>query len=154
MQNLPEEVAHKEAIRNLQILYSLSIDSGDYNRLDEIFTENAVGVYGRSYVGIEEIKHAMYFGCEYLTSVQHFNGNHWSRITNSTAEAGCYLHVIQYLEGTLGGDFHEMGGQYFDELLLTDDGWRITKRSIDIKWTKGNTLVREKNRKERDSTKL
>ena len=143
MESLSQEFVHKEAIRELQISYSLAIDTGDYGQLDDIFTQNAVGLYGHTYVGIEAIKQAMYDGCEYLTSVQHFNGNHWSRITGNTAEAGCYLHVIQHLEDTTGGDFHEMGGVYTDELLLTDDGWRITKREINIKWSKGNSLVRE-----------
>ncbi len=143
MDDLSQECMHKEAIRELQISYSLAIDSGNYEYLDDIFTRDAIGFYGHPYIGIEAIKQAMYAGCEYLTSVQHFNGNHWSRIAGNTAEAGCYLHVIQYLKDTPGGDFHEMGGIYTDEALLTDVGWRLTKRKIDITWTKGNPLVRE-----------
>jgi hypothetical protein len=139
-----EEVMHKQEIVELQVRYALAIDSGDYDHLDNVFTEDAVGVYGRPYVGLEAIKGAMYSGCEYLTSVQHLNGNHWSVITGETAEAGCYLHVVQYLQNTPGGDHHEMGGEYSDELVLTEGGWRIAKRSIEIKWTKGNPLVRDK----------
>jgi hypothetical protein len=139
-----EQLIHKQEIQELQVIYAVAIDSGDYDRLDNIFTDNAVGVYGRPYVGLEAIKGAMYSGCEYLTSVQHLNANHWSVVTGDTAEAGCYLHVVQYLENTPGGDHHEMGGEYSDELVLTESGWRITKRSIEIKWTKGNPLIRDK----------
>jgi len=137
-----EMLVHKQEIQELQVLYAVAIDSGDYDRLDNIFTNNAVGIYGRTYVGLEAIKGAMYSGCEYLTSVQHLNANHWSVVTGDTAVAGCYLHVVQYLQNAPGGDHHEMGGEYSDDLVLTESGWRIAKRSIEIKWTKGNSLIR------------
>ena len=53
------------------------------------------------------------------------------------------MHVIQHLIDTPGGDLHEMGGVYDDQLVLTDSGWRITERKIAIKWSKGNTLIRD-----------
>ena len=143
MTSFDSEYAHKVAIQELQVRYSIAIDSGDYNILDDIFTPDAVGIYGRPYIGIEEIKKAMFAGCDYLTSVQHLNGNHWASIHGVNATAGCYLHVIQHLVDTPGGDLHEMGGVYDDQLVLTGSGWRITERKIDIKWSKGNTLIRD-----------
>ena len=137
------EYSHKVAIQELQVRYSIAIDSGDYNILDDIFTPDAVGIYGSPYIGIEEIKKAMFDGCDYLTSVQHLNGNHWASIQGVNATAGCYLHVIQHLVDTPGGDLHEMGGVYDDQLIFTDNGWRITERKITIKWSKGNTLIRD-----------
>ncbi len=143
MTSLENDYAHKAAIQELQVLYSLAIDSGDYDILDNVFAPNAVGIYGRPYKGIEEIKKAMFDGCEYLTAVQHLNGNHWAQIRGNKATAGCYLHVTQHLLDTPGGDFHEMGGVYNDHLVLTDDGWRITERKIEITWSKGNPLIRQ-----------
>ena len=143
MGNIENEYMHKASIQELQVMYAVAIDSGNYDKLDNIFTSDAVGIYGRPFNGIEEIKQAMIDGCDYLTSVQHLNGNHWATINGNTASAGCYLHVVQHLVDTAGGDFHEMGGVYFDELLLTDNGWRITERRIEIKWSKGNTLIRD-----------
>ena len=143
MTSFDSEHAHKLAIQDLQVRYSVAIDSGDYNILDDIFTPDAVGIYGRPYIGIEEIKKAMFDGCDYLTSVQHLNGNHWASIQGVNATAGCYLHVIQHLVDTPGGDLHEMGGVYDDQLIFTDNGWRITERKITIKWSKGNTLIRD-----------
>ena len=143
MTSFDSEYAHKVAIQELQVRYSIAIDSGDYNILDDIFTPDAVGIYGRPYIGIEEIKKAMFAGCDYLTSVQHLNGNHWASIQGVNATAGCYLHVIQHLVDTPGGDLHEMGGVYDDQLIFTDNGWRITERKVTIKWSKGNTLIRD-----------
>ena len=143
MTSFDSEYAHKVAIQELQVRYSIAIDSGDYNILDDIFTPDAVGIYGRPYIGIEEIKKAMFAGCDYLTSVQHLNGNHWASIQGVNATAGCYLHVIQHLVDTPGGDLHEMGGVYDDQLIFTDNGWWITERKVTIKWSKGNTLIRD-----------
>ena len=143
MRSFDSEYAHKLAIQDLQVRYSVAIDSGDYNILDDIFAPDAVGIYGRAYIGIEEIKKAMFDGCDYLTSVQHLNGNHWASIHGVNATAGCYLHVIQHLVDTPGGDLHEMGGVYDDQLIFTDNGWRITERKITIKCSKGNTLIRD-----------
>ena len=42
----------------------------------------------------------------------------------------------------VGGDHFEMGGKYTDKLTLTEDGWRISKRKIDIIWSSGNPEVR------------
>ena len=70
--------------------------------------------------------------------------NNYLLINQVSDEIGIfYLHVIQYLKDTPGGDFHEMGGIYMDELLLTEQGWRIENREIELKWAKGNPLVRD-----------
>tara|TARA_Y100000768_G_scaffold326931_1_gene264435 strand:+ start:123 stop:284 length:162 start_codon:yes stop_codon:yes gene_type:complete len=41
-----------------------------------------------------------------------------------------------------GGAHFEMGGKYTDDFLLTDVGWRIAKRRIDLIWSSGNPEVR------------
>ncbi|MBJ86736.1 MAG: hypothetical protein CL461_00630 [Acidimicrobiaceae bacterium] len=56
MTSFDSEYTDKAAIQELQIRYSVAIDSGDYDILDNIFTPDAVGIYGRPYIGIEEIK--------------------------------------------------------------------------------------------------
>jgi hypothetical protein len=38
-----------------------------------------------------------------------------------------------------------MGGKYTDQLTLTDSGWRIAKRKIDLIWSSGNREVRYPN---------
>ena len=81
----------------------------------------------------------MFDGCDYLTSVQHLNGNHWASIHGVNATAGCYLHVIQHLVDTPGGDLHEMGGVYDDQLILQImDGGSLRKNHI--KWSKATPL--------------
>ena len=47
MTSVENEYTHKAAIQELQVLYSIAIDSGDYDILDKVFTPDAVGIYGR-----------------------------------------------------------------------------------------------------------
>ena len=53
-----QTVIDKQAIHDLQVFYSMSIDSGDYDNLDEVFTEDIVSDYGHAgrHTSVDEIK--------------------------------------------------------------------------------------------------
>ena len=65
-----------------------------------------------------------------------------SDIDGDTARAGCYFTGHAYRQGTPGGEHFTMGGRYDDELERTDQGWRITKRTLTLLWADGNERVR------------
>jgi ketosteroid isomerase-like protein len=139
-----QTVIDKQAIHDLQVFYSMSIDSGDYDNLDDVFTPDVVSDYDHAgtHVGIEEIKDACRIALDSLTSAQHTNGNHWAEIDGDTARAGSYFTVHMYGEGTPGGEHFQMGGKYEDQLLRTRQGWRICRRSMRVLWSDGNRDVR------------
>ena len=139
-----EELVDKQAIRELQIHYSYAIDSGAYDELDNVFTRDAVADYGPAGLveGVAGIKETCRHALEPLTAAQHLNTNHQAQINGDTATATCYLHVHQHLDNTPGGDHLEMGGRYDDQLVRTDRGWRITRRTLTILWSNGNPDVR------------
>lgn len=139
-----QKVIDKQAIHDLQVFYSLSIDSGAYDNLDCVFTNDIVSDYGHAgtHNSIGEIKNACRLALEPLTTAQHTNGNHWAEIDGDSARAGCHFTVHMYREGTPGGEHFEMGGEYEDELVRTDDGWRISHRVMRLLWSDGNRAVR------------
>ena len=134
----------KQQIRELQDAYSIAMDHGRYEYFDDIFLEDIQADYGVAGTGkgLESLKEICSAALTPLDSVQHMNGNHWSRIDNGTAEAGCYFRVHMTRENAVGGVHFEMGGKYTDQLTLTDAGWRIAKRRIDLIWSSGNPEVR------------
>jgi len=134
----------KQAIHDLQVFYSMSIDSGAYDNLDEVFVPDVVSDYGHAgtHQGVEGIKEACRVALDPLTAAQHTNGNHWAEIDGDTATAGCYFTAHMYAEGTPGGQHFRIGGSYEDELVRTDRGWRISRRSMRVMWTDGNPEVR------------
>lgn len=139
-----QELADKRAIMELQVRYSKAIDTGNYDDLDNVFLPDVVADYGRAgqHQGVDKIKDTCREALDPLTGVQHLNGNHWAEIDGDTARAGCYFSVHQYLDGMPGGEHYRMGGEYVDDLVRTDAGWRISRRSLTLIWADGNPDVR------------
>ena len=138
-----QEIPDKQHIRELQNRYSYAIDSGQYDKLDDMFTPDATYHFVTgSTDNLEALKNTIRDALQPLTSSQHINGNQWAEITGDHATAGCYFTVHMFKEGVADGEHFEMGGRYDDELLRTPDGWRFTSRTISILWSDGNRKVR------------
>ena len=138
-----QEIPDKQHIRELQNRYSYAIDSGQYDKLDGMFTPDATyNFVTGSTDNLEALKNTIQEALLPLTSSQHINGNQWAEIAGDCATAGCYFTVHMFKEGVVDGEHFEMGGRYDDELLRTPDGWRFTSRSITILWSEGNRRVR------------
>ena len=138
-----QEISDKQDIRELQNRYSYSIDSGQYDNLDVMFTADAIYDFCTgSTDNIEALRKTIQDALQPLTTSQHINGNQWAEIEGDRATAGCYFTVQMYKEGLVDGEHFEMGGRYDDELLRTPDGWRFTRRTITILWSDGNRKVR------------
>jgi 3-phenylpropionate/cinnamic acid dioxygenase small subunit len=137
------EIIDKQHIQELQNYYSYSIDSGQYDQLDAMFTPDATYHFVTgSTDNIESLKNTIRDALSTLTTSQHINGNQWADIDGDLAKAGCYFTVHMYKEGLANGEHFEMGGRYDDELVRTADGWRFSKRTITILWSDGNPKVR------------
>ena len=138
-----EEIADKQPILELQNRYSYSIDSGQYDHLDAMFTPDATYHFlTGSTDNVESLKSTIRDALSPLTISQHINGNQWAEIDGDLAKAGCYFTVHMYKEGLANGEHFEMGGRYDDELVRTSEGWRFSKRTITILWSDGNPKVR------------
>ena len=139
-----QTAADKQEIQDLQNYYSYSIDSGEYDNLDDVFVPDAIADYGRAGLneGVEAIKATCRNALDPLDAAQHVNGNHWAEIDGDTATAGCYLQVHMYKEGAPDGEHFEMGARYDDELIRTSAGWRMTRRAITHLWANGNADIR------------
>jgi hypothetical protein len=138
-----QEIPDKQHIRELQNRYSYAIDSGQYDKLDGMFTPDATyNFVTGSTDNLEALKNTIRDALQPLSSSQHINGNQWAEIAGDRATAGCYFTVHMFKEGVADGEHFEMGGRYDDELLRTPNGWRFTSRTITILWSDGNRKVR------------
>jgi len=138
-----QEFPDKQHIRELQNRYSYAIDSGQYDKLDGMFTSDATYNFVTGATdNLEALKNTIRDALQPLSSSQHINGNQWAEIEGDRATAGCYFTVHMFKEGVVDGEHFEMGGRYDDELLRTPDGWRFTSRTISILWSEGNRKVR------------
>jgi hypothetical protein len=107
-----------------------------------VFLPDAVGVYaGDRYEGLDAIVDICRRSLEPLTASQHFVGNFSAEVEGDRARSSCYLHAQHYRVGARGLSTYVMAGTYRDQLVRTDQGWRIEHRDLEITWTDGNVGV-------------
>ena len=143
------QLEEKQRIIDLTIAYTWIIDHGPREKLQEVFTEDAVFIIDTRHLnGIDEIRGKIERTLGGLSASQHIVSNHQVSIDENTATSRCYLHAQHTLNGTEGGDNYVMAGRYIDKLIRVDNKWRITERQLMLDWTEGNNQVlARKNRK-------
>ena len=143
------QLEEKQRIIDLTIAYTWIIDHGPREKLQEVFTEDAVFIIDTRHLnGIDEIRGKIERTLGGLSASQHIVSNHQVSIDGNTATSRCYLHAQHTLSGTEGGDNYVMAGRYIDKLIRVDNKWRITERQLMLDWTEGNNQVlARKNRK-------
>lgn len=135
-------VFDRQAIVDLTIAYGWILDHGPRDDLRTVFTEDAVADYGGvAFEGVDAIIAKVEESLGRLSVSQHLISNQQVQIDGDTATCRCYLQAQHTKRGTEGGDNFIMAGRYFDDLVRTSDGWRITKRVLTIDWTEGNPGV-------------
>jgi hypothetical protein len=140
-----QELIERQKITDVLTRYAMALDSKNWPLLKTCFTPDAVADYGpeagrhEGYPAIEKVVRFFLGGL----SSQHLIGNFVIEIEGEKARATCYLQAQHYLEGTEGGDAYTIGGTYEDELIRTDEGWRIKFRKLTSTWVDGNSGVFE-----------
>jgi 3-phenylpropionate/cinnamic acid dioxygenase small subunit len=142
-----QELSDRAEIQDLLIDYSTAIDRRDYEALDKVFTHDAYvdlfeggGIAG-SY---PEVRAWLKLAMAPFPFSQHLLGNMSIKLSGdkATCRTACINPMIIKLDN---GAMHTMfiGHWYNDELVRTDTGWRIARRTIeacyrhnvpDIKW--------------------
>ena len=138
-----KEIQDRQEIIDLTIAYGWLLDHGPRERLDTVFTPDAVANYmGDEFNSLAEIIEKVESALGRLTISQHLVSNQQVQLNGDEATCRCYLQAQHTLEGTEGGDNYIVAGRYEDELIRTPDGWRITHRALIGDWTDGNPKVR------------
>ncbi|WP_432695560.1 nuclear transport factor 2 family protein [Marinobacterium sp. YM272] len=136
----------REEIRNLRQHYSFLLDSGNAQRMDEVFTEDAeVKVTVGSMIGLAEIKQSLADAYTAFDTRQrkhfpfvHAVTNHNITLTGpDSAKGSCYL-----LDFVTDRDQAQhpflLVGRYLDEYVRIDGEWRIQRTELDVLWPAEN----------------
>jgi hypothetical protein len=131
----PEQ--HK-AVVDVVVRCAAAFDRRDWDALDEVFTEDAhgYGVDGRN--AVRDFVRSFLGGCG---PSQHLLGNHHVLVDGETARSVCKARVFHVGAGERSYLSYECFGNYWDDLVLTDSGWRISRRRFEVTITLGDPSV-------------
>ncbi|MEX0664964.1 MAG: nuclear transport factor 2 family protein [Gaiellaceae bacterium] len=136
-----QAIADRLEIEDVLTRYAWSIDTGDFDGLDDVFTPDAFVDY-TSAGGIKgqypEVKAWLASVLPHFPAYQHLVTNKDIRIDGDTASsrAGFYNPMAQ--DKPEGRSFFFVGGEYHDQLVRTPSGWRIRERIEKSVWVDGD----------------
>jgi hypothetical protein len=137
-----QEISDRVEIEDVVIRYTRGIDTGEWDKLDTVFTPDAQINYVES-GGIEasyaEVKPWL---AEVLPAFfpKRMHSLHQLDIAIDGDEATCsaYFHNPMPMDDGKGGEkVVEFGGIYHHTLVRTPDGWRSRKLHEEIVWKRG-----------------
>ncbi len=118
----------RQDVAEVLVRYASGIDRRDWARFRTCFTDDCEADYGAIGVwhGLDEIT-------DWMQQVHDQCGHTMHRITNQDVRpTGDGVSVRSYVEAIVMGPDNRTGvradGYYDDELVRTDDGWKITQR--------------------------
>lgn len=139
---MTDPTTDEHAVAKLAARYCWALDTGEYEALREVFTEDAFALLGGTECfGVDAIIERVSTALGHLDASQHLVGSHVVDVDSDTATHRCYLQAQHVLRGTEGGDLWMVAGQYEDRAVRTSDGWRIEHRVLTRIWTSGNPMV-------------
>ena len=134
------EIAHEREIVNLTVRYAWALDNRRFDDLAEVFTPDATAdlLAGSTHNGLPEIIERISSALAPFDRTQHICTNHQITVNGDRAKGRCYLQA-QHVTKSPGADSnYVLAGNYLDEYVLADTGWRISHRALRVTWTDGS----------------
>lgn len=130
------EISDRLEITDLITRYTRLVDTGRWDDLGEVFTDDAVLDYSAPGGPVGGLAEAIPFIAN-LTGFakwQHLIGQVEIELLGDSARATAYF-TNPMVDKT--GKLWEVGGYYHHDLVRTPDGWRSARMVDDIVWTRG-----------------
>jgi hypothetical protein len=135
------EISDRLEIEVLLIRYTRAIDTGDWERLDEVFTPDAEIDYtatGGIAAAYPEVKAWLAEMLPIFPKRMHSLAQVDSQVDGDTATVAAYFHNPMLLPQRDGGEtLVEFGGIYHHDLVRTPDGWRSRRLLEELIWKRG-----------------
>jgi len=126
---MPHDRSDHDLISDVLIRYATSIDTKDWSRFRTCFTDDVRADYGQigTWSGVDELTASMEAMHAGMPRTNHMMSNFVIEVAGAEAVASSYVHVVLVLaERPMA--WIDGVGQYADDLVRTDAGWRIRER--------------------------
>ena len=135
------EISDRLEIEALLTRYTRAIDTGEWDRLDEVFTPDAEIDYtatGGIAASYPEVKAWLAEMLPIFPRRLHTLGQVDSQVDGDTAVVAAYFHNPMILPQQDGSEtVVEFGGVYHHDLVRTTDGWRSRRLIEELVWKRG-----------------
>lgn len=125
-------------IQRVLIGYATTVDTRDWPALDDVFDEKANAVYGSDptfqfkCTGREQIREMCKVNLDGCGPTQHLLTNFRIDVEGNRAQSVCSVQAGHFGLGEAAQSRYEMWGEYRDELIRSESGWRIIKRHLHV----------------------
>lgn len=127
-------------VERLLVRYCRAIDEKRYDLLDDVFTADAALDF-REAGGIEgsyaKVRPWLEKAMARFTALHHQLGNVELDVVGAEGTARSYVRAMHVFEQDGQSAHFEIGGVYRDEIELTDVGFRIRKRHLEVRFRVG-----------------
>lgn len=134
----------ERGIVGVALRYARSIDTQDQQLFMSCFTEDAL--FGLPKLRLHpdtKLENTMAFLCELFSATQHVTTNFEVSVDGDCATMRCCYIATHVWRQKLHDPLFVMGGHYEDQLVRTDDGWRIRDRLLINAWVTGDRTAIE-----------
>lgn len=128
----------RQAVVDVSIRCAAAFDRRDWAALDEVFTTDAVAYGAEGRDAVVAFVRGFLGGCG---PSQHLLGNHHVEVDGDTARSVCKARVFHVGAGERSHLSYECFGNYWDDLVRTDAGWRIRAREFEVTIQLGDPSV-------------
>lgn len=141
-----QDITDRIEIDELLARYARALDYRHFDELDDIFTADATFDAGGlgSPTGPADIKAMIQGTIGHLDATQHLVGKSVMTFSSDGNEAEVRTYLIsQHIRESAPGPVKHyfLGGEYYDRVVRTPQGWRIVYRRLDRMWKQGDRAV-------------
>jgi hypothetical protein len=134
-----QELSDRAEITDVLIRYTRAIDTGDWDRLDTVFTPDAQIDYTESGGIAAPFPEVKPWLAEMLPAFfplrMHTLGQIEIRLSADSAEVAAYFHnPMPLADGEGGSTLVELGGIYHHSMTRTPEGWRSRQLREEVVW--------------------
>lgn len=136
------DLIDKQFIIELSYRYAQAVDNRQRNRMRDFFMPDGVlsMLSLGDFVGVDAIENALSIIAR-LDVTQHVITNHIIALNGDRATMECYIIATHIKHDDPRGSIFTAGGQYVDELVRFQSGWKIARRTAKMLWTDGNAAM-------------
>ncbi|SFO50103.1 SnoaL-like domain-containing protein [Pseudonocardia ammonioxydans] len=138
-----QTLSDRAEILELRSRYARALDERDWDLMRTVFAKDASADFalGTPFDGIDEIIRGCRSQMDSLDHTQHFLGNHEITVDGDRASGRHKLIGGAFLQKATGTPSAALHGDYVDEYVRTEEGWRISRRQLTITWGEGNVGI-------------